>query len=238
MYTRLRSAPINLGGGTTTLTTVIDTNYRGIAVRSDVTIRERGGSEMWKNQKRHGKQREGQEQNKGAGWLDGWLVGAAWWNNDRASQDLYVDIEKRPGKKCPLSVTLLSVVLSSWPCRRRVSRDESWFNAMWNDRAPRIRWIIAAAANSGYQHRSDGFSIFHLQLPNFSQLFTRFYDSMILKLIVFIRHSLSRRAVNIETIYIGNRKSDMRSISLPGGVIKSRCHEVNYETEHRNPLNF
>lgn len=124
--------PINLGEEMTALTTVIDTNYRGIAVRSDVTIREWGftrGSEMWKNQKRHDKHREGQEQNKEAG--------AACWNNDHAPQDLYVDIEKRPGKKCPLSVTLLSVVLS-WPCRRWwVSRNESRFNAMCNDRAPR-----------------------------------------------------------------------------------------------------
>lgn len=60
--------------------------------------------------------------------------GTACWNNDRASQDLYVDIEKRPGKKCPLSVTLLSVALS-WPCR--VSRNESRFNTTRNNRAPR-----------------------------------------------------------------------------------------------------
>ena len=156
MYTRLRSAPINLGGGTTTLTTVIDTNYRGIAVRSDVTIRERKEAARCERIKSD-TANSGKDRSKTKGWLDGWMVGAAWWNNDRASQDLYVDIEKRPGKKCPLSVTLLSVVLSLWPCRRRVSRDESWFNAMWNDRAPRIRWIIIGAiANSGSRGKNLG----------------------------------------------------------------------------------
>lgn len=122
---------------------------------------------MWKNQKRHDKQRR-KDRSK-TKRLAGWLAGAAWWNNDRASQDLYVDIEKRPGKKCPLSVTLLSVVLSSWPCRRRVSRGESWFNAMWNDRGSENRWIIGPAANSGYERgkkksrkasSTDGFYLF------------------------------------------------------------------------------
>lgn len=77
MYTRLRSAPINLGGGTTTLTTVIDTNYRGIAVRSDVTIREREEAARCERIKSD-TANSGKDRSKTKGWLDGWMVGAAW----------------------------------------------------------------------------------------------------------------------------------------------------------------
>lgn len=205
---------------------------------------------MWKNQKRHDKQRR-KDRSK-TKRLAGWLAGAAWWNNDRASQDLYVDIEKRPGKKCPLSVTLLSVVLSSWPCRRRVSRGESWFNAMWNDRGSENRWIIGPAANSGYERgkkkkknrgrpRPPMASIFSLvrELCNvssfsyLSQLFvTEFYDSIILKRIKKlldykrIKNNCCRltEAINTTTIYIGKSERILR----PGLIIKSRCPGMNW----------